>query len=291
MIISMTGFARREAPVPGGVLACELRSVNHRYLEPSLRLPEELRALEPELRALLQKELRRGKVDCTLTYRAGNQGDRSLEVDAELIGRLAPALEQLAAATRAVNASTQLSLVELLRYPGVVREASVDSEALLAAGRKLFSGALADLKTMRASEGSRLKDLVEQRCDQLVELVAQVRSRLPEVRLAIRSKLADRLAELGASANNERLEQEIALILQRMDVAEELDRLDGHIAETRKIIASPEAAGRKLDFLMQEYNREANTLSSKSADLTTTRIAVEMKVLIEQVREQVQNIE
>jgi uncharacterized protein (TIGR00255 family) len=291
MIISMTGFARREAPVPGGVLACELRSVNHRYLEPSLRLPEELRALEPELRALLQKELRRGKVDCTLTYRVGNQTGRSLEVDAELVGRMAPALEQLAAATRAVNASTQLSLVELLRYPGVVREASIDSETLLAAGRKLFSGALADLKVMRASEGSRLKDLVDQRCDQLVELVAQVRSRLPEVQASIRVRLTDRLAELVAAVNNERLEQEIALILQRMDVAEELDRLDGHITETRKIIESPEAAGRKLDFLMQEYNREANTLSSKSQDLTTTRIAVEMKVLIEQVREQVQNIE
>jgi uncharacterized protein (TIGR00255 family) len=291
MIISMTGFARSEAPVPGGVLACELRSVNHRYLEPSLRLPEELRALEPELRATLQKELRRGKVDCTLTYRTGNQAGRELEVDGQLIARLMPVLDQLAVATRAVDAPKQINLVELLRYPGVVREATAEPEALIAAGRELFGRAIEGLKAMRASEGARLKDLVLQRCTQLEALLAQVRKRLPEVQASIRTRFDERLAELNVTLDNERLEQEVALLVQRMDVAEELDRLDGHIAETRKIIASPEAAGRRLDFLMQEYNREANTLSSKSQDLATTRLAVDMKVLIEQMREQVQNIE
>jgi uncharacterized protein (TIGR00255 family) len=291
MIISMTGFARCEVPVPGGTLACEVRSVNHRYLEPSLRLPEELRALEPELRATLQKELRRGKVDCTFTYRTSNQAVRELEVDEQLIGQLAPVLEKLASATRLIDAPKQINLMELLRYPGVVREATLEPEALLAAGRELFSRAVAGLKAMRASEGARLKDLVEQRCLQLESLLTQVRQRLPEVQASIRTRFDERLAELAIAVDQERLEQEVALLVQRMDVAEELDRLDGHIAETRKIIASPEAAGRRLDFLMQEYNREANTLSSKSQDLATTRLAVDMKVLIEQMREQVQNVE
>jgi uncharacterized protein (TIGR00255 family) len=291
MIISMTGFARSEAPVQGGALACELRSVNHRYLEPSLRLPEELRSLEPELRATLQKELRRGKVDCTFTYRTSNQASRELEVDMHLLGRLAPALDHVVSATRNIEAPKQINLVDLLRYPGVVREAAVEPEALLAAGRELFTRALEGLKTMRASEGARLKDLVLQRCSQLETLLTQVRQRLPEVQTGIRARFDEKLAELNLALDNERLEQEVALLVQRMDVAEELDRLDGHIAETRKIIASPEAAGRRLDFLMQEYNREANTLSSKSQDLATTRLAVDMKVLIEQMREQIQNIE
>jgi uncharacterized protein (TIGR00255 family) len=291
MIVSMTGFARAEAQLPAAVLVCELRSVNHRYLEPTLRLPEELRALDPELRALLQKELRRGKVDCIFTYRAAAQAAQGLEIDAAVLGRLAPLLNELAAATLRSGAAQQLNLIDLLRYPGVLREAAIDSDAVLEAARRLFATVLADLKSMRAREGGRLQELVLQRCEQLAGHVAQVRARLPEVHAAIRTRFAERLADLAISIDAERLEQEVALVLQRMDVAEELDRLDGHIVETRKIVASPEAAGRRLDFLMQEFNREANTLSSKSQDLATTRLAVDMKVLIEQMREQVQNIE
>src|SRR5262245_59736896 len=160
MIVRMTGFARREAAVANGALVCELRSVNHRYLEPTLRLPEELRALDPELRALLQKELRRGKVDCIFTYRAAATATRGLEIDTALVERLTPVLTQLATAARASGAPIEVSLVELLRYPGVVREATTDPEALLAAGRALFSRALSDLKSMRASEGTRLKELI-----------------------------------------------------------------------------------------------------------------------------------
>jgi uncharacterized protein (TIGR00255 family) len=291
MIVSMTGFARSEVAVPDGALVCELRSVNHRYLEASLRLPEELRALEPELRARLQKDLRRGKVDCIFTYRSAALTERKLELDSALVDRLTPVLGQLAAAARAADVSTQLNLVDLLRYPGVLRETTSDPEALLVAGRSLFGNALNDLKSMRASEGARLKDLIELRCAQLAAQVTQVQLRLPEVRAAIRIRFAERMAELTVAVDNDRIEQEVVLLVQRMDVAEELDRLVGHIEETRKIIASPEAAGRRLDFLMQEFNREANTLSSKSQDLATTRIAVDMKVLIEQMREQVQNIE
>ena len=291
MIVSMTGFARSEATLPTGSLACELRSVNHRYLEVAPRLPEELRQLEPELRAKLQQELRRGKVDCIFTYRAGTQTGRALEIDVALVERLTPALQQLADTTRGIAATARLELIDLLRFPGVLRESAADPELLPATARRLFADALRDFKAMRASEGARLSELIAQRCEQLVQLVAQVRVRLPEVHAAIRARFTERLAELALNVDAGRLEQEVALILQRIDVAEELDRLDGHLQETRKIIGSPEAAGRRLDFLMQEFNREANTLSSKSQDLTTTRIAVDMKVLIEQMREQVQNIE
>jgi len=290
MILSMTGFARSEAALPSGALVCELRSVNHRFLEVAMRLPEELRQLEGDLRARLQTELRRGKVDCNFTYRAGAQ-PRSMEVDLALVQKLAPVLQQLADATRGVTHPQQLDLIDLLRFPGVLRESSADPESLLAAARGLFDAALADLKRMRGSEGTRLAASIGQRCDQLEELVGAVRTRLPEVQAALRARFDERLAELGVSVDKERIEQEIALLLQRIDVDEELVRLDGHLAETRKIISSPEAAGRRLDFLMQEFNREANTLSSKSQDLATTRTAVDMKVLIEQMREQVQNIE
>ncbi len=291
MILSMTGFARSEAALPTGHLVCELRSVNHRFLESSLRLPEELRPLEGELRARLQQELRRGKVDCNFTYRNLAPESRELEIDSALVDRLSGVLTRLADATRGVTHPPQLDLVELLRFPGVLREATPDSQALLDESRRVFTAALQGLKEMRAREGSRLAELISQRCDQLTELVARVRARLPEVHQAIRARFTERLAELATNIDNERMEQEIALLLQRIDVDEELDRLDGHLTETRKIIAGSEPAGRRLDFLMQEFNREANTLSSKSQDLATTRMAVDMKVLIEQMREQVQNIE
>jgi uncharacterized protein (TIGR00255 family) len=291
MIASMTGFARSETSVPTGTLVCELRSVNHRFLEASLRLPEELRALDPELRSTLQKELRRGKLDCTFTYRAGNQAERVQELDHAAVGRLQLLLGTLAEAARGSRVPLQMSLMDLLRYPGVLRESSVDPDELLATGRKLFSRALDELKQMRQREGARLEELLLQRCGQLAVLVAEVRARRPEVQAAIRARMAERIAELAVAVDPERLEQELALLLQKGDIAEELDRLDAHLAETRTILAGKDGAGRRMDFLLQEFNREANTLSSKSQDLATTRAAVDMKVLIEQMREQVQNIE
>jgi len=292
MIVSMTGFARGEVAVPGGTLICELRSVNHRFLEAALRLPEELRSVEGELRALLQKELRRGKVDAVFTYRPTPQSASGLELDHTLLAKLKGLLAELAAGSRDLPAvASQVNLLDLLRYPGVLRETADESGALAQAARTLFAHGLTELKVMRASEGGRLKTLIEQRCVQLETLIDEVRARMPEIRSAIGNRFSERLAELGTTVEPERLAQEVALQLQRMDVDEELDRLTGHIAETRKVVGSPEAAGRRLDFLMQEFNREANTLSSKSQDLATTRIAVDMKVLIEQMREQVQNIE
>jgi uncharacterized protein (TIGR00255 family) len=291
MIASMTGFARREIALPTGSLFCELRSVNHRYLEASLRLPEELRSLEGELRAQLQRDLRRGKVDCTFTWRAGAQSDRQLEIDPAMLAQLKARLSDIAAAVSVGEVQSRVDLVDLLRFPGVLRESATDNEPLLAAARTLFGRAIGDLCAMRASEGGRLAELILLRCTQLEALVGRVKLRLPEVHALIRARFNERLGDLRKELDGDRLEQEIALLLQRLDVAEEMDRLAGHLTETRKIIASPEAAGRRLDFLMQEFNREANTLSSKSQDLETTRAAVDMKVLIEQMREQVQNIE
>jgi uncharacterized protein (TIGR00255 family) len=288
MIASMTGFARRELDGAWGALVCELRSVNHRFLEAGFRLPDELRTAEGELRARLARQVRRGKVDCTISYRRPQHATAPLEVDAAALERLLGAVQHV---SRAVREPSTVSALEVLRWPGVLREAAGDSEELLAAAGTVFDGALADLIAARAREGERLRELLEQRCGALDELIAGVRARLPEVQARVRTRLNERVAELGAAVDQERLEQELLLLLQRLDVDEELERLTGHVLEVRRVIAAGEPAGRRLDFLMQELNREANTLSSKSQDLETTRSAVDMKVLIEQMREQVQNAE
>ena len=275
MIASMTGFARRELAGSWGTLTCEVRSVNHRYLEPGFRLPEELRPLESDLRQLLSKNLKRGKVDCTVHLRSVQAAERELRIDATALARVAAAVNQVSSSIP----GSSVDAVEVLRWPGVIETVTQDSEALLGAGRTLFQQTLDELGAMRLREGKRLGELIEQRCAGLGMLVTQVRARLPEIQARVRSRL------------HERVEQEIVLQLQRLDVAEELDRLTGHIEETRRVMTGGEAAGRRLDFLMQELNREANTLASKSQDLDTTRITVDMKVLIEQMREQVQNIE
>jgi len=286
-IASMTGFARREASGAWGTLVCELRSVNHRFLEAGFRLPDELRAAESDLRQRLSRDVKRGKVDCSMSFRRLQATDSALEIDVQALERLTRAVSGIA---RTLPTGT-VNVVDVLRWPGVLRDESGSNEELLAAARSLFERTLEDLVAARTREGARLRELIEQRCSNLEGLVAHVRTRLPEVHTRIRAKLNERLAELQANVDQERLEQELALLLQRLDVDEELDRLGGHIVEIRRVINGNEPAGRRLDFLMQELNREANTLSSKSQDLETTRAAVDMKVLIEQMREQVQNIE
>ena len=288
MIASMTGFARSELSGAFGSLVCELRSVNHRFLEAAFRLPDELRAAEGELRARLGRQVRRGKVDCTISHRWPQQGAGPLEVDAAALERLLGAVQVV---SRSLREPSTVSALDVLRWPGVLRETAGDAEELLTAAGAVFDGALAELVAARTREGARLGEALEQRCSALAGLIAGVEARLPEVQARMRARLEERLAELAASVDHERLEQELALLLQRLDVAEELERLTGHISEIRRVIAGYEPAGRRLDFLMQELNREANTLSSKSQDLETTRNAVDMKVLIEQMREQVQNAE
>ena len=284
----MTGFARREVSGPWGTLVCEIRSVNHRFLEAGFRLPDELRQTESELRQRLAKVIKRGKVDSSMSYRRLQGADTALEVDTQALDRLIARVRDIA---RQLPDQHTVNVLEVLRWPGVLRDGSDVGEELLAATREVFGATVEDLVAARAREGVRLRELLVQRCSGLEALVAQVRARLPEVQVRVRAKLNDRLAELQVNVDRDRLEQELALLLQRLDVDEELDRLAGHIVEIRRVIAGNEPAGRRLDFLMQELNREANTLSSKSQDLETTRSAVDMKVIIEQMREQVQNVE
>jgi uncharacterized protein (TIGR00255 family) len=289
MIASMTGFARREASGSWGSLVCELRSVNHRFLESGFRLPDELRVIESELRQALMKELKRGKVDCSFNYRRAQGAETALEIDEAALNRVLARVREVASSLP--DANRTVNVVDILRWPGVLRDDTSAGEELLIAARSLFSQTVTELASARAREGERLRELIEQRCTNLDGFVAQVRTRLPEVQVRIRERLNDRLAELKAQVDQDRLEQELAMLLQRLDVDEELDRLTGHIQEIRRVIGANEPAGRRLDFLMQELNREANTLSSKSQDLETTRAAADMKVVIEQMREQVQNIE
>jgi uncharacterized protein (TIGR00255 family) len=287
MIRSMTGFARRERQFPWGSLAWELKTVNHRFLEIGCRLPEEFRVAEAEFRQAIGSAVRRGKVDSSLHYRPAVTSG-ALEVDADLLASLTERARELAA--RAGGAA-RIDVMDLLRWPGVVREPAQDAAPLIAAAQALLSDALVELGRFRDSEGSRLQDALEQRCAGLTDFAASVSERLPEVRARMRGKLLERISQLCTDVDHDRLEQELATLAQRLDVDEEIDRLRGHVAEVRKAFDSREPAGRRLDFLMQELNREANTLSSKSQDIETTRAAVDMKVLIEQMREQVQNIE
>jgi uncharacterized protein (TIGR00255 family) len=287
MIRSMTGFARRERQFPWGLLAWELKTVNHRFLEMGCRLPEEFRVGEAEFRQAIAASVRRGKVECSLHFRPA-AATNGLEVDPELLGSLCVRAQQVAAQ---VGAAARIDVLDLLRWPGVIRDSARDHTPMIAAAHALLAEALMELARFRDSEGGRLREALEQRCAGLIDFAARVTERLPEVRARMRAKLLERIAALVSEVDHERLEQELAILAQRLDVDEEIDRLRGHVAEIRKTFGGQEAAGRRLDFLMQELNREANTLSSKSQDIETTRAAVDMKVLIEQMREQVQNIE
>ena len=289
MIRSMTGFARRERQGPWGTLTCELRSVNHRYLELSLRLPDDLRGLENDGRQLLSAALRRGKVDAGLYLRGAPAGASAIEFNQALVEQVVAGAT--AVCTVAGTAAGTVNPLDVLRWPGVIRDSERDITPIVAAAMDLLRETAADLNDARAREGARIRDMLVQRCDALRDSVATVRARLPEVAARIRARVLERVAQLGTAVDAERLEQEIALLAYKMDVEEELDRLGSHIAETLQVVDSKEPAGRRLDFLMQEFNREANTLSSKSQDTETTRAAVDMKVLIEQMREQVQNVE
>jgi uncharacterized protein (TIGR00255 family) len=288
MIRSMTGFARRERQGPWGTLVCELRTVNHRYLEASLRLPDELKALDNEARQTIAAALRRGKVDASLYLKAASGSQRSLELDTALLDELLARVAQVR--TRLPDAAP-ISPLELLRWPGVVREAELDAKPVLIAALELLREALSELNDTRHREGQRIRELLLARCTSMRTSVQTVKARLPEVSQRLRERIVERISQLGVAPDLERLEQELVLYTHKMDVDEELDRLSGHLDEVAAVLDSSEPAGRRLDFLMQELNREANTLSSKSQDSETTRAAVDMKVAIEQMREQVQNVE
>lgn len=285
MIFSMTAWASAEAIGPTGTLSCELRSVNHRYLEISPRLPDDLRGYESMLRERIEGVLSRGKVDVTIR-RVGARSD-ALQVDDALLSRLAQLHADIAPRFPGLRAE----FTELLRYPGVLQQAEVEPEAQKAAVLDVVDRALEALSATRFREGDKLADVLRDRLDSVEHVLRDVREWAPQIRAALRSKLEARLADLKQGVDPDRLEQELLLQVTRADVDEELDRLAAHVSETRRVLSLQEPVGRRLDFLMQEFNREANTLGSKSVDQRSTNAAIELKVLIEQMREQVQNIE
>lgn len=287
MIRSMTAYANTESSGPLGVLSCEIRSVNHRYLELGLRLPEELRPLESMLRERVAQKVARGKVDLSFRFKPATAGAAQIQLDEAVLAQYAALSHRLHAAFPGMANS----FAEILRLPGVLREQETDGDELFALAKDRLDATLDEFLAARGREGGKLAQNMIDRLDAIEAILLQLRGWLPEIRAALKARLMGKLADLPMPLDPGRLEQELVLNLQKMDVDEELDRLDSHIAEARRILSLPDAVGRRLDFLLQEFNREANTLGSKSVDPKTSQAAVELKVLIEQIREQVQNLE
>ncbi|MDI9819745.1 MULTISPECIES: YicC/YloC family endoribonuclease [unclassified Legionella] len=288
MTHSMTAFARIERQLDAGVFCWEIKSVNHRYLDVSFRLPEAFRFLEASLRSSLRGKITRGRLECQLKFQDASCAESSMLVNEGLADGLIKAGNQLAATRFLAN---DLSLSTVLAWPGVLQVSQPDLEIAAQQAEQLFQEALTQLLAIRKKEGESLKVHIKARLDKLKEQVKQARQQSASVAGQVRDKLSTRLNTLQLEVDNSRIEQEIALILTRLDISEELDRLQIHVDEVSRVLDSDEATGRRLDFLMQELNREANTLSSKSDSVALIQIAVEMKVLIDQMREQIQNIE
>ncbi len=292
MIKSMTAFARVQQGNDMGEIVWEIKSVNHRYLEPGFKLPDDFRLLEPDIRKQLSAHLNRGKIDISLRYKLNKTAPLSIQLNAELVKNLREVEQQV---LKIVHEGHSLSVSDILRWPGVVEESEQDFKPLHVLALECLGTALRQLVDNREREGNALKALITTRCTQATEIVQQVQQRRAHMIDAMRQKWSDqlqeKLAQWSESADAGRLEQELVILAQKLDVEEELDRLLAHIKEVEQVLEWEEPVGRRLDFLMQELNREANTLSSKSQDTETTRLAVDLKVLIEQMREQVQNIE
>ena len=288
MILSMTGFAAVAADLPGVALSVELRSVNHRYLDLSIRVPDELRAHESALRERIATELKRGKVECRIALTRSAPGAAELAIDAGRVEQLAKAAGDV---MRVAPGTAPLSVAEILRWPGVLTEPTVAPEMLAGKVQQLVGEALRELAASRAREGAKLVATLEERCSAIEVQVARVAPRIPAVHATFVEKLGARLREAGLDPDEDRLKQELAVFATKVDVAEELSRLSTHVTEVRRVLSAGGTAGKRLDFLMQELHREANTLGSKSVDAELSQAPLELKVLIEQMREQVQNLE
>jgi uncharacterized protein (TIGR00255 family) len=284
----MTGYAASARETPFGALSIELRSLNHRYLDIQFRLPDDLRAVEPTLRELLNEHIARGKVECRVAFTAVPGAHKTLKLNEELLQQLG-ALEHKVRAR--IAGLTPLAAADLLRWPGVLATEPLPQEELQAACRELLARVLEDFNSARAREGERLVSLLRERAARMERILGELTPRIPQVVAAYQDKLAARLKEAIGGGEQERIRQEVAVFATKIDVDEELSRLAAHVAELKRVLAGGGAVGKKLDFLMQELNREANTLASKSVDLAVTRAALEMKIVIEQMREQIQNIE
>lgn len=291
MIRSMTAFARCEVQSELGHLIWEVKSVNHRYLDIALRLPEAIRPFETKVRELIGQSVKRGKIDATLKFRPPQDRAQPVQLRETAVKALFEACHTVEALA-GERSLKPFNALDVLSFPGVLEESDeTDSNALATISLSLLSETLDELQQSRRNEGIKLNTFISERLDQVEVFVDQAKTRLPEIRETQKQKLIARLAELNTEINQDRLEQELVYTAQKMDVDEEMDRLNAHISEVRSALKKKEPVGRRLDFLMQEMNREANTLSSKSIDKTTTAIAVDLKVLIEQMREQIQNIE
>lgn len=288
MTKSMTAFARTQQSLTEGDIIWELRSVNNRFLELYLKMPEDFRANESRFREMLQQRLNRGKIECFLRFNANAQQAETINLNLQQTKSLLSACHEV---TNLLHQTSEVNPIEVLQWPGVVQESKMDMKPVLAAAEASLEKALDELLANREREGARMRELIIQRCDAIQQIVNQTRERMPEIQARYHQRLRDRLDELKVEVNNDRLEQELVHLAQKMDVDEELDRLDSHLMEMKSIFNRDEAVGRRLDFLMQELNREANTLGSKSVDISSTNASVELKVLIEQMREQIQNIE
>lgn len=287
MIQSMTAYARIEHKAQWGTASWEIRSVNQRYLETYLRLPEQFRSFEPVLRDRLRKRLSRGKVEVNLRYELADNSNNELQLNQALAKQL------LGAATWLKQEAGQgdVNLTDILRWPGVLASGEQDMDAIGADLMTAFDSAIDQFIEARGREGEAIKDMLLSRLDGVSEQIAIVREHMPTVMLYQREKLTNRLAEIKGELDPARIEQEMVLLAQKQDVAEEMDRLEAHVAEARRILKKGGSEGRRLDFMMQEFNRESNTLASKSISTEITSAAVELKVLIEQMREQIQNVE
>lgn len=284
----MTAFANGEAEIDNLTINCELRSVNHRYCDITLKLPERLRFSEADLRLLIASELKRGKIECSLNYKKQSNDKQTITINEEAVKALLRATSQI---EDHMHMQQSFSALEILNFPGVQQEPESNKEELLRGINSLVESTIKQLIIAREREGSQLGSLIEERCKKIQILVDAANKRLPVVLELIREKIKARIIELVATPDFDRLEQEMIFLMQKLDVAEELDRLDTHIQEVLSVLNKNEPIGRRLDFLMQELNREANTLGSKSADKQMTQISIDLKVLIEQMREQIQNIE
>ncbi len=288
MVLSMTAFARKQSSIGQTLLVWEIRSVNHRYLETGFRFPEALRTLEPAVRDALRKTLARGKVDCQLRIETEGSQNNTLQIDEALVTQLNNVSGDVLHLTGGGNA---LTVHEILKWPGVLQESKALPEDLETQALALFKETLAELVDTRKREGEELYGFVNQRVKAIREIVFEVKTRMPEILAAQQQALRDRLEALKIDLDPTRLEQEIVMFAQKWDIDEETDRLEVHLNEVERVLELGEPSGRRLDFLMQELNREANTLSSKAIVSETTHKAVDLKVLIEQMREQIQNIE
>ena len=288
MARSMTAFARQEAVKDWGSMTLELRSVNHRYLDVSLRMPEDFRNLESKIREKISDKLARGKVEVSLRFSRTETSGGEIIIDKELVQQIANAGREI---DHILYNPQAVSSLEVLRWPGVIKTPELDSSELSSALFELLDVTLDDLMEGRAREGDKLAELIQQRCQSISDVIVEVKKRLPEIMQIWREKLLKRMQDASVEVDENRVEQELVILAQKTDVDEELDRLVTHVAEVERVLKDQKPIGRRLDFLMQELNREANTLGSKSIDTETTKASVDLKVFIEQMREQIQNLE